>query len=550
MRRDSFVVGSLVLVAASLLGRALGATYRIAVPLLVGRGTEKAAVVMGLYGMAAPVYGVLLSAAATGLPVALARVVSARVSLGRGREAEAVLRTALLLVLAVGGAAALGLFLLAPWYAERIARDARAAPAVAAVAPAVLVVSLGAVLRGFLQGLRLMTPYAVSQVTEQLVRVAAILALVVLFVPCGVEWAAAGASLGATIGGLASLAYLFARLGPARELARSGTQPAGGPGDPVAAAGPPPPKGAPWLELVWLAVPISLSYMVLPMVNFVDALVVPSRLHAAGLGERATALFGYLTGFAMPFMVLPTTITAALAMNLVPAVSEREARRDDAGVKAHLALAVRLALFVSLPAAFGLFALATPIESVVLGAPAAGPILATLAPGVVMVAVQQVTAACLQGLGRPAVPMWTLFLGGSVKLALTYVLAGDPALNVRGAALGTVAAFLVAAGLNASVLAWLGYRLPWGRLVLGPLVASAGMALLAAWAEAAARTGVGAAGPLGEALALALAIVVGLVSYAYFAAWTGAVRAEEVEALPKVGRRVRRLGERLRLWRA
>lgn len=546
MRRDSFVVGAFVLMLGSFVSRILGATYRIIVPILMGGG-HMAAVGMGLFGMAAPVYGVLLSASATGLPVAVARMVSARVSVGRSGEARAVLRTALTFVTLVGLVASLALFFGAPWYARQIARDARAEYAVAAVAPAILVVSLGAVFRGFLQGLRQMTPYAVSQVIEQSARVVAIIALVVALMPRGVEWAAAGASFGAAVGGGASLLYLLTQIGSVRRVLASEGE-AAPPGAVGVAVGV---KGGHARELIGLALPISLSYMVLPLVNFIDALLVPSRLHAAGLGGQATALYGLLNGFATPFMVMPTTFTAALALNLVPAVSEAQARHDDEAVRRRVELAVRLSLIVALPAAAGLAVLATPIESVFFRAPEAGSILLVLATGIVAIGLQQVTAAALQGLGKPVVPMMTLFAGGAAKFVLTYLLVADPAIHVRGAAAATVVAFLLAAFLNAAVLARQGYGVAWGKVLAAPLAAALGMAVLTGvvfkGAVPAAEAVFGTRG--GEGAALALAILAGLASYAVLAARTGAVRANDVLALPRVGKSVLRTGRRLGFWK-
>lgn len=552
MRQESFVVGAFVLMLSSLISRVLGATYRIIVPLLMGGG-HQGAVGMGLYGMAAPIYGVLLSVSATGLPVAVARMVAARVSVGEARAAQRVFRAAFGLVAAVGGLFALALFAGAPWYARHVARDERAALAVAAVAPAVLFVSLGAVYRGFLQGLRQMTPYAVSQVVEQLARVTAILVLVVLLMPAGVEWAAAGASFGATVGGVGALAYLVWQYRRVSRELRGGTAPAGTAAATARHSGAEASQAtasADLRELLSLAVPISLSYMVMPLVTFIDALLVPSRLHAAGLGGEATALYGLLSGFAAPFMIMPTTFTAALALNVVPAVSELQARRDAAGIRARLGLGARLALIVTLPAAAGLAALSTPIETVIFHAPEAGPLLFILSFGAVAIGLQQVTAAALQGLGRPAVPMATLFVGAAVKFVLTYVLAGEPGLNVAGAAIATVAAFACAAVLNAAYLARLGYGVPWWRAGAAPAFSAAAMGVAVAVAfdgvDALARRLVG--DTVGGPVAVGVAVAAGVALYGILAARTGAVRPEDVQSLPRVGGLLVRVGRALRLW--
>ena len=60
-----------------------------------------------------------------------------------------------------------------------------------------------------------------------------------------------------------------------------------------------------------------------PLINLLDLAIVPARLHAAGFStERATALYGQLTGMALSLMYFPSVIVTALAISLVPAISE------------------------------------------------------------------------------------------------------------------------------------------------------------------------------------------------------------------------------------
>jgi len=59
--------------------------------------------------------------------------------------------------------------------------------------------------RGYFQGLKNMVPTAISQVMEQIGRVIIGLGLAVFLLSRGTEYAAAGASFGATAGGIAGL---------------------------------------------------------------------------------------------------------------------------------------------------------------------------------------------------------------------------------------------------------------------------------------------------------------------------------------------------------
>ena len=61
----------------------------------------------------------------------------------------------------------------------------------------------------------------------------------------------------------------------------------------------------------------------MPLVNMIDNVIVIKRLTVAGFTpDQALSAFGQLTGMAMSIINLPSVITVAMSMSLVPAISE------------------------------------------------------------------------------------------------------------------------------------------------------------------------------------------------------------------------------------
>ena len=432
--------GALILTVGSLVSRAFGLVYRIVLPWLMGGGLQ-AQTGMGLFGMAYPVYTIILSISAAGVPLAISKMVSERYAAGDRTSILRILKLSLLLLAGIGLLAGLLLFLAAPFLASNIMKDPRAALSIGAIAPAVFFVSLMSAYRGFFQGLQDMIPHASSQVIEQTVRVATMFLFAYLLLPYGVEYAAAGATFGAVTGAVGGLVYLILIYRRRSESLLDHLPPGL-------------PDGAEQAStrrilrtILQLAIPISLSSMILPLMNLIDAAVVPSRLHAAGV-EDATALFGVLTGFAMPFVVLPTVFTAALSMSLVPSISEAYALRKQELVELRTRAGIRAAVLSGLPASAGLIVLSTALPTLLYDTPSAGPPLAILAAGLVFISVQQTTSGILQGLGFPNLPMRNLLIGTLLKLVLTWNLTALPEWNIKGAALATSCGFLAACLLN------------------------------------------------------------------------------------------------------
>ena len=112
---------------------------------------------------------------------------------------------------------------------------------------------------------------------------------------------------------------------------------------------------------------------------------------------------------AAPLVHIPTIITLALAISLVPAVSEALALGRKRLLQEREYMAVRVTVLLGLPCVAGLYILAEPLCLLLYNNGKAGAVLAALAPGVVFLTLYQTTAAILQGLGRSIDPVAALF---------------------------------------------------------------------------------------------------------------------------------------------
>ncbi|MGE5380108.1 MAG: putative polysaccharide biosynthesis protein [Methylocystaceae bacterium] len=438
VNQNSFIKGAAILAAAGFISKALGALYRIPLARMIGGEG------MGLYQMAYPIYTTILSLATAGVPVAISVLIARKEAQGLSGDSRRLLSLSLVLLGGVGLVLAVILFWFAPVIAARVLHEPRAALAIGAIAPAIVFAALMSVLRGYFQGYQWMIPTAVSQVVEQIFRVVFILVLAFWLLPRGLSYAAAGATFGAVIGGIAGLIVLMGfyiwytrRRSRPVQLYRTSEQSS----HQLAA------------DMINLAIPVSLGSVVVPLVQMLDAIIVPGRLATIGFTTaRATELYGQLSGMASVLINLPTIFTISIAASLVPAISEAitTTGKDEAVKRVNSGL--KLAALISWPCAIGLFVLATPIMDLLFETPEAGIPLMPLAFSVLVLAAFQVTSSSLQALGRPDLPLKHLLITGLIKVFCNYTLTGIAALNIMGPAIGTVLAFSIGSALN---LYWL-----------------------------------------------------------------------------------------------
>ena len=521
MRRESFLKGAMILALAGVLTRILGAVYRIPLARMVGSEG------VGLAGLVYPLYTMLLTISTMGIPIAISKLIAERVAKDNYRGAQRVFSFSLQVLFVSGLVFSVLLYLGAQVFARDLYREPRAYLSILAVAPAIFLVAVMSAFRGFFQGLQQMTPTGISQIVEQLVRVATTLALAYLLLPSGIEYAAAGITFGAVTGGLAGLIYLtwlYFRVRPAfmdkvRRYQGSSSDT----------------EGSVLWEILRLSIPVSLAGLVLPLMQFLDSAIVVPRLQAGGVAtERATALYGQLTQMAFPIINLPTMVTYALGIALVPAISAAtvSGRRNAAQRLAGTGL--RVTMLVILPSMVGIYLLATPISELLYAEREAGAPLAALSAGTLFLAVQQTSSGILQGIGRTDVPVKSLLAGAAFKVGLTWYLTAIPRYGVNGAALATVVGFLVAASLNlSSAASLLGFSVRARDLLFKPVVAVAAMAISV---RASFNLILGALGR--EWLATISAIGIGAAIYGLVLMIIGGIYVSDLEMIPRLGPRL------------
>lgn len=536
-QKQSFIKGALILTLAGFFVRLIGAGLRIFLAAIMGDEG------IGLYQMAYPIYTTLLAISTAGIPTAISKLVAENLAHRDYRGAYRVFKISLLIMTILGAIFSLLLFGGAEFFVQKIVKDPRAYYPLISISPAILFVTVLSAFRGYFQGFQEMTPTASSQIIEQFGRVAAVIALVFLLLPRGLEYAAAGAAFGAVAGSflaLLFLLFLYFRERPAfikkikqQTLHREYS------------------SRQILYRIITLSVPITLGSLVIPLVNMVDLSVVPLRLHEAGYStEEATALYGQLTGMASSVIQFPLILTIALAMSLVPAISEAQALRNSSLVRGRTDVAMRFTLFFSIPASFGLFVLAEPITFVLFENTSAAYPLAMMAFGLIFLSLYTSTSGILQGLGFVLEPVKYMLLGTFIKFVLSWVLTADPRLHIGGAALATVVSFLIASILNMRKVSLVtGWRFSLQELLFKPLLASIFMSWAAKVIYSTAEGMFAASFSLraAQAASLFLSILCGMILFLFLLFLFGGVRQEDLKAVPRLGALLLKLANRLNL---
>lgn len=518
MSKKSFLKGAAILGVAGLMVQVMGAVFRIPLGNIIGDEG------MGYYQTAYPIYVFLLVFSTNGAPAAISKMTSERLAIGRPDEAHRVFKLSFLLMFIIGIVAA-SIFFFGAKLIVTMLGNPGAHMSMLAIAPALLFVPIMAVFRGYFQGMQEMGPTATSQLIEQAVRVSIGLALAVLLLSKGLEFAAAGATVGTSIGpiaGVLTLIFIYLRKRKKLNLEIENKEMEQESASSILKT------------LAAIAIPITIGVSILPIMNIADVVIVMRRLQTIGFSAKeANALYGQLTGMAGPVINVPMALALSMALSMVPAIAAAKSTNDMPFLKMNVRLGLRTAMIIGVPCTFGLMALAEPIMKLIYplqsdSATNSAGCLFYLAIGIVFLCIAQTMAGTLQGLGRQGVAVWGLLAGFIVKCVLTYVLVGIPELNVEGAAISSSVAYMTIGLINfMSVKKITGIKFDMNLSVFKPLLCGIIMFILVI---AAYR---GLSGIIGNSLSTVVSIGIGACVYGVTLLKIKAIEASEVELLPK-----------------
>lgn len=526
-KAKSLVGGISILGLAGLICKVVGVLYRI--PLAAYISAEG----LGIYSKVFPAYNLLLTISSAGIPVAISRMVSHYVTKNDPRAAKKIFAVAAPALGLLGAVCTLLLLLGSGFMAQRVGTPESRVGYIA-IAPSIFLVCVMSAFRGYMQGHRHMLPTAISQLIEQVGKVAIALPLAVVGMKKGgPALGAAGALLGTSIAEAAALVYMM--IAHARKRAGFDSAEQDASAENLS-------RKTILKRLTAISIPITLGACIVPLAGLIDSFMITQLMEKGGMAaNEALIRFGLYSGMVITLINVPTALAMAMSTNLVPAIAAGLAKGDREMIKSESQTGLRVAAVIGFPCSVGMSLLAKPILYMCYGTGGAytaaqldiaASLLNVSAMTIVLFTMVQATSGILQGCGKQRIPMYTLIAGVVCKVILNYVLIGTPAINIHGAPIASLVCYTVSMIPNLYYVGkYAAGRFKWMDIVARPLLATAGMgaAVWALWkfvfTDAFLQKGRFVLG-----LAVIACVLAGVIVYAVLALKAGAIKKEDVPA--------------------
>ena len=434
---SNIVEGAISLTVSGLIVKFLGLIYKV--PLSYMLSDEG----MGYFNSAYTVYTFFFIICTAGVPKAISILTSEAEGEGDFEKIKNIYRTAFNLFFILGSAVTV-LFLLLAMPISKMIGNSGAYFTMLAIAPSILFTSAAGVIRGYFNGKLSFLPIAVSEIIGGASRLFLGLCFAFLghLLNSSLEMISALTILGTTLGSFFS--YMFLLIVKKREkkgvISRQKNK--------LFLFSPGIAK-----RIFAISIPITLTATIGSLNGIIDLAIIMKRLSYAGYSELQSAIFyGNYTTLAIPMLNLILTLIAPMSMILLPIVSKKNVKHNNAMLSESISFTVRVSCIIVVPLSFIFLFKSREVLSILFedsSAAIAAPQLALLAPGILFMCLTTVINTALEGVGKTKVPLVSLLAASLVKFAISFILIGNANFGILGAPIGTTVSYFVSFSVSA-----------------------------------------------------------------------------------------------------
>jgi stage V sporulation protein B len=417
LKKLNFIQGAFILTLTNLVTGVLAFIFRVLLSRSIG------AEGVGVYQLVLPLYTLFITLVSGGVTTAVSKLIAEQQAKHNLKNMHKIVSICCLLFGTWSILIATLLSFNAGFVAQYILKDMRTLYSIIIFTPAIVFISISAIIRGYFFGLQDVNPPAIIDVAEKVVRLGGLILTVKIMLPYGIAYVCAGALLAMAIGELVSLLlllFVYAKKRPhfAKDTSTDSNY-------------------AIINRVLTNAIPLSVSGALMTIMEMLCAIIVPAQLIAAGFNKHsALSLYGELTGMAMPLLFFPFIIIVSLSMTLVPAITAAHTSRNWKVLNNQCNNSIKIAAVLG----FGSTALFSTfphqLSELLFKSSHAGSLLFWLSLGCTFQFLEFTLFAISNGLGLQKKVLGYSVINMAILVLCSYILIPMPKINIYGYIIG------------------------------------------------------------------------------------------------------------------
>ena len=432
--RSNILKGTLILTLAGFITRVIGFFYKIFLSNTMG------AELLGIYQLVFPVYGICFTIYATGIQTSISRLVAAEMGKRNPRNAHKILKIGVLLSVFIAFLLSVLVYRFSDYIAFRFLLEPRSAGSLRILALVFPFCGITSCINGYYYGLKKAGVPASTQLLEQVIRVIVVYVLAVYFgkgnlrVTC--EMAVTGLVIGEFFSSMYNVISIFVTKSPSSLLLM-------GPDPNAKASG----RRNILKNILSFSVPLSANRLLINILHSIEAILIPTMLKRFGLTNKdALSTFGILNGMSVPFIMFPTAVINALAVLLLPMISEAQAVNNDKLIGKTSAVAIKYSLIIGIISTGIFIVFGQELGIAIFHNAEAGAYLIILAWICPLIYLTTTLGSIINGLGKAHITFINSVAGSLSKILMTVILI--PRFGIKGYLAALLVGQLIVTGLD------------------------------------------------------------------------------------------------------
>ena len=429
-RKETIAKGIIALLISQILIKVIGLAYKLYLTNKSGFGDSGNAIYSGGF----QIYALLLTFSSTGVPNAIAKLVSERLAIGDNRGAHKIFKIAFFTFAFFGLMGTILLFLGAKTIASRWLEIPEAEYSLVALSPSIFFVSITSVIRGYFNGRQNLSATARSQTIEQIFKTLFTIILVEIVANItknNTILMAAVANLATTVATIFSFSYIFMYYRLRRkEIAQDISQ----------STNYIPTRIRKTLKKILNeSIPISLSSLMSSFNKNIDLFTVVRILKNFMTEYEAKVQYGILSGKVDTLCVLPLSLNIPFVTGMIPTISKSMAQYNINQATDKIKFFLQITIIIALPCTVGLIIFAEPILNLLFpNASSGAELLKINSISILFTMLAQTINGALQGIGKNKVPMIAFSIGMIFKFLANILLVSIKSIGIKGAVIGNI----------------------------------------------------------------------------------------------------------------
>ena len=336
--QNKLIEGTLLLTIAGFATRIIGFIYRIFLSDILG------VKLLGIYQLVFPVYGICFTIYGAGIQTAISQLVASNIGSPAQKQKKdlTILKYGLFISALLSCTLTCTVHFFANPIASQLLLEPTCAPYLKILCFLFPFCGASACINGYFYGIKEAKVPAITQIIEQLVRVASVVILCLSLSATG-EMGCRFAVIGLICGEAASCFYNCFKLyqsfyGHTKNNASflpKKKQQTFSKRDKIIS------------QLIFLAFTLTTTKLVISILHSVESIFIPAALKKFGCSAQdALSIYGILSGIALPFILFPSSITNSFSVMLLPAIAQAQAEHAEHKIRNYITLSGKYSLFI------------------------------------------------------------------------------------------------------------------------------------------------------------------------------------------------------------